>query len=438
VTAVHSDTQMVINAPFATNGVLNPSVWAFEACTGGGSVIPSNTFTTTSCALHPGFTGSQLVGTISQGEVAMYTLTPEHPHQQLRIELTSASAQMMLVARVEYPPDHDSFDHQAIGYSPAIISLPGRALQAKTLWVGVRGLPNNQQHSRYELATFLEFDFSSFNCDSRTSSSNTTLGFKCAAVGLIQLGGATVVNEEGDLRNAVLRLTSASLAPNHGAVWHQPPVHIEDGFQTTFSFRISTVGMDGFAFVIAGGDVSAALGCGGPALGFASDEEEGCTAGVARSFAIEFDTWHDARFRDVNQRGRSGSHINATSSHLMQFSHAAFFSNGDAANTADHRYQLAGTPAVPDFNDGQVHTARVVYVPGRIFLYIDDMQSFVLTAPLRLMPVGQCVVESRTERCVLDKYGNAKLGFTSSTRSEAPANHDIHSWSYCSQPNCGR
>merc|ERR1711865_720005 len=74
----------------------------------------------------------------------------------------------------------------------------------------------------------------------------------------------------------------------------------------------------------------------------------------------------------------------------------------------------------------------------RIFLYIDDMQSFVLTAPLKLLPKGQCIVESRTERCVLDEFGNAQLGFTSSTRSEYPANHDIHSWSYCSQPNCGR
>jgi len=378
-----------------------------------------------------------MVGTISQGEIAMFTLTPDHPHQQLRVELTSASAQMELVARIEYPPDHDTFDHQAAGSSPAIISLPGSALHSKTLWLGVRGLPQAGA-AQYELAIFLEFDFTSFACDAPSVAWNETLATKCAAIGLHQVGGATVVNEEGALQSAVLRLSTAALAPMHGAVWHQPPVHILDGFQTSFTFRISTVGMDGFAFVIAGGDTTDAVGCGGPALGFASDEAEGCTSGITNSFAIEFDTWHDVRFRDVNQRGQSGSHYNASSVDLRQYSHVAFFSNGDAANTADHRYQLAGTPAVPDFNDGEVHSARVVYVPGRIFLYIDDMQSFVLTAPLKLLPKGQCIVESRTERCVLDEFGNAQLGFTSSTRSEYPANHDIHSWSYCSQPNCGR
>jgi hypothetical protein len=437
VTAVHSDTEMAINAPFATNGVLAPSVWTFEACTGSSSNLPSNTYKTTSCTLYPGCCGSQMVGTISQGEIAMFTLTPDHPHQQLRVELTSASAQMELVARIEYPPDHDTFDHQAAGSSPAIISLPGSALHSKTLWLGVRGLPQAGA-AQYELAIFLEFDFTSFACDAPSVAWNETLATKCAAIGLHQVGGATVVNEEGALQSAVLRLSTAALAPMHGAVWHQPPVHILDGFQTSFTFRISTVGMDGFAFVIAGGDTTDAVGCGGPALGFASDEAEGCTSGITNSFAIEFDTWHDVRFRDVNQRGQSGSHYNASSVDLRQYSHVAFFSNGDAAHTADHRYQLAGTPAVPDFNDGEVHSARVVYVPGRIFLYIDDMQSFVLTAPLKLLPKGQCIVESRTERCVLDEFGNAQLGFTSSTRSEYPANHDIHSWSYCSQPNCGR
>jgi hypothetical protein len=437
VTAVHSDTVMAVNAPFATNGVLAPSVWTFEACTGSNSALPDNTFTTTSCTLYPGCCGSQLAAAISQGEIAMYTFTLDHPHQQLRVELMSESSQLELVARVEYPPDHDTFDHQAAGSAPAIISLPGSALHSKTLWLGVRGLPQAGA-AKYQLGIFLEFDFTSFACDAPTVGWNETLSAKCEAIGLHQVGNATVVNEEGSLHSAVLRLTTASLAPTHGAVWHQPPVHIQDGFQTSFNFRISAVGQDGFAFVISGGDTTDVLGCGGPSLGFASDDALDCTSGVTNSFAVEFDTWHDVRFRDINQRGGSGTHFNATSVDLRQFTHAAFFSNGAAANTADHRYQLAGTPAVPDFNDGQVHAARIVYVPGRIFLYIDDMQSFVLTAPLKLLPTGQCIVESRTERCVLDQYGNAQLGFTSSTRSEYPANHDIHSWSFCSQPNCGR
>lgn len=74
--------------------------------------------------------------------------------------------------------------------------------------------------------------------------------------------------------------------------------------------------------------------------------------------------------------------------------------------------------------------------PGRIFLYIDDLQSFVLTAPLRLTSAGKCGMGS-ADKCVLDTFGNAYLGFTAAA-GETGQTHDIRDWNFCDEPNCGR
>jgi len=71
-----------------------------------------------------------------------------------------------------------------------------------------------------------------------------------------------------------------------------------------------------------------------------------------------------------------------------------------------------------------------------MFLYIDDMQSFVLTAPIRLTKEGSCGVAS-TDRCVLDTFGNAYMGFTAST-GEMAQSHDVAKWLFCDEPGCGR
>ena len=77
-------------------------------------------------------------------------------------------------------------------------------------------------------------------------------------------------------------------------------------------------------------------------------------------------------------------------------------------------------------------------MPGRVFLYIDDMESFVLTAPVRLARQSDvCSADSKTDRCILDLDGNAYIGFTAATGNFGQ-NHDIHSWLFCDEPNCGR
>jgi hypothetical protein len=231
-------------------------------------------------------------------------------------------------------------------------------------------------------------------------------------------------------------------------------VHIEDGFETSFSFRINSSCLesdaldcaagDGFALVLHGGDSATAIGCGESSMGYASDHAKNCDNGIRTSFIVEFDTYHNPELHDINTRGFGTVSVNATEVEQYQYVHAAFFSQGEAASTANHATQIAGTPAIPSIADGALHQARLVYIAGgsthatgRFFLYIDDMQSFVLTAPVRLARQGQCSVASSTTKCVLDSLGNAYLGFTAASGEKAQM-HDIYDWHFCDAPNCGR
>jgi len=197
--------------------------------------------------------------------------------------------------------------------------------------------------------------------------------------------------------------------------------------------------------VLYGGAAPDQIGCGGRALGFASDAANNCTSGIPLSFAVEFDTWHNPELHDINLRGKGTSSVNATTATSYSYAHAAFFCEGAAANTVSHTGQLAGTPSIPNIADGSMHHAKLVYIPGststatgRMFLYVDDMQSFVLTAPVLLAPQSEyCDPASTTDRCILDAFGNAYLGFTASTGQVGQA-HEIYDWIFCDEPNCGR
>lgn len=137
--------------------------------------------------------------------------------------------------------------------------------------------------------------------------------------------------------------------------------------------------------------------------------------------------------------------VNATQVVRYNYAHAAFFSKGTGPNTMLHTEQLAGTPAIPRITDGNTHQVKLVYIPGatgsapgRMFLYVDDMQSFILTAPIRLARrTNYCDPASKTDRCILDAFGNAFLGFTSSTGGVGQV-HEITNWNFCDEPNCGR
>jgi hypothetical protein len=452
---ISSETSLTINAPWnSAGGGVVTSAWAFESCISGSGY--ENTFTLEFSTLEPGCCGTKVMGSVAANNYAYYKITPTHSNYDLRVVASSTSNLVDLVLRHGYAPDDQTFDFKALGEaSPWQIELPKSMLTCNntycdSLYIGVKGLPGSSADIPFDISAFLEFNYNSFVCEDASADASTG----CSAVSISQVGDAQVLSDSTDANNAMtIRLTSTE-TNSTGAVWYHEKVHLQNGFETTFDFRLSNsvddsedtnseecAAGDGFAFVIQSNSATD-IGCSGAALGFASDESQGCDSGIVNSFAIEFDTWHNPSLKDINLRGVGISQVNATASARFSYVHTAFFSE-DGPNTADHTYQLAGTPAIPTIADGELHTARVVYIPGssstipgRIFLYIDDLQSFVLTAPLRLTNAGSCGV-GVSDKCILDSFGNAYLGFTAAS-GEVGQNHDIRQWRFCDEPNCGR
>ncbi|MBN2563987.1 MAG: hypothetical protein JXQ75_23980 [Phycisphaerae bacterium] len=218
--------------------------------------------------------------------------------------------------------------------------------------------------------------------------------------GLILRGSASRLDD-------FIRLTPSAPIQN-GSVWLMDKQDVAEGFSTMFTFRITDpgdvfpdevtpdTGGDGFAFVIqnAGTDVEGGAGGG---IGY---------AGIPNSIAVEFDTWDNDesghRFvKDVNH--------NHVSVHTM----------GIEPNCEFESYSLGTTPNIPEMTDGDAHTVRIEYVPGNLYVYMDDFKTPILAVELFLDEVLE-----------LDE-GKAWVGFTAATW-DAFENHDILTWAFTS------
>lgn len=190
-----------------------------------------------------------------------------------------------------------------------------------------------------------------------------------------------------------------------GSVWRTDAQNVGLGFVSNFSFRIRDlmgVGSDGFAFVIQNEGVNSLGGTGG-ALGYATNLQFPSQIGIGNSVAIEFDLWNNANnWTDFN----SSNHISIQS-------------NGLSANLPNQAASLGSVIPTTDMSDGAIHNVRVVYTPGLMEIYLDNMVNPVLAAPITL-----------TDHMVLTS-GRAFVGFTAGTGGEAHAErHEIISWDF--------
>jgi CHRD domain-containing protein/lectin family protein len=194
-----------------------------------------------------------------------------------------------------------------------------------------------------------------------------------------------------------------------GAAWLPAKQQVQGGFEAQFQWqitRISRRGTDGFAFVIHNAPLpfpDSAVGEGRNGLGY---------QGIPNSVAIEFDTAQDLP-GDFGAGTRGDPNDN----------HISVQTRGTEPNNANTDFSLGytaqGTPAIPLFADGSVHTTKVVYKPGTLTISLDDMTKPVLTVPVDL-----------GAKLSLDN-GQAWVGFTAATGRRAHAQaHDIHSFSF--------
>lgn len=191
-----------------------------------------------------------------------------------------------------------------------------------------------------------------------------------------------------------------------GAVWHTQRVFIGGGFVTTATFTVSERsgqvdylmrrGGDGFAFVVQGfGDGS--LGNNGGGLGY---------DGLPNSLAIEFDCYANEEWQQIDSSSLSIS----------------IHTNGAGINRADEIYSIARNdrPRV-QFDDGRVHTLRVVYQYGVLSVFLDNCATPELSVAVDL------------ESTLYLQGAQAWVGFTAGTAGSYER-HTLYSWCYTSWP----
>ncbi|MCB0211917.1 MAG: hypothetical protein KDJ52_21430 [Anaerolineae bacterium] len=217
----------------------------------------------------------------------------------------------------------------------------------------------------------------------------------------------TNVNPLGDTtaQDCTLRLTPAR-SNQIGAVWSSTKKPVQNGFETVFEFQLTelggavnrtdeTTGGDGFTFIIQN-DTLSFLGENGAGLGYPP---------VANSLAIEFDTWlNDGIALGPNLKDPNGNHI-------------SIHTRGLEPNDGHEDSSIGATIDLPDISDGEIHTVKIVYIPGTIEIFMDNLATPVLTVPVDL-----------ATNLNLDN-GQAWVGFTASTGA-AWENHDILNWTF--------
>lgn len=200
----------------------------------------------------------------------------------------------------------------------------------------------------------------------------------------------------------VLRLTPAE-RDQAGAVWFERKQIVSAGFETAFQFQLTDrggigPGADGLAFVLQNSGPEA-LGGRGSAGGFALADPGvyGKGAGIPQSIAIFFDT-----FRNRETHDGSDNFI-------------AICTAGTPKNMRWPPSRLAQSRKLRvNLKDGRVHSARIVYQPPILSVYLDG--GTVLTSVIDLATV-------------IDPQGAAYIGFTAST-GNGFENHDILNWTF--------
>lgn len=184
-----------------------------------------------------------------------------------------------------------------------------------------------------------------------------------------------------------LRLTS-DMPGQTGACWYSvDKIDFSEGFETEFTFLISSdkpdaMPGDGFAFVIQSQSPEITGGTGDD-IGYKK---------IPYAVALEFDTKDD-------QEG-SRNHVNLS------------FYNPD---TKSYR-RYATVHEIPEITDGKSHFTKIIYLDGRLQVYLDSYLFPILSVKLDI-----------AEKINSPDH-TAWLGFTAST-SELSSYHDLIAWS---------
>jgi hypothetical protein len=201
-----------------------------------------------------------------------------------------------------------------------------------------------------------------------------------------------------------LRLTD-SIKFRAGAAWYREKQPVAEGFETTFTFRLTEQddgrdrGADGLAFVVQN-DHKQAIGGYGASAGFMRSDQGApgpLETGIVRRLAVFFDTFQ-------NQWDSSGNHV-------------AICGCGKVADIRWPPHCLSYSEALPvNLKDGKAHTVRITYDPPRLEVYLDDIDAPIRSGSVDLLSI-------------IGGDGTAWVGFTAATGGGFE-NHDLLSWKF--------
>ena len=176
-------------------------------------------------------------------------------------------------------------------------------------------------------------------------------------------------------------------------------------FDTTFLFKLTGQGglgngADGLAFVLQNSGPTALAGKGSAGgWGVGDSHTHHNKPGIPRAIAVFFDT-----FRNDEDHDPSDNYI-------------GIFNNGGPRDMRWPPHRLAYTRHLRvALKDGNAHTARILYRPPLLSVFLDDPSTPVLVSSVAIPLVA-------------DPAGSAWVGLTASTGS-GYENHDLLSWSF--------
>jgi len=300
----------------------------------GASYTNKKVYVEDACEIKPGCCGFKISSVVHPDRFAYYKIRPPHTNMKIRVVVKTTDDNVDLVVKKSAVPTTSSYDYKSVRESnPWALTVPqeeitcpawgGSARGTTSLppancdywYIGVRGdnrYPQKTGASEYDLYVITEFDWPNFLCSDANSGSGDS---SCKWLGISKNEDANMVTNDDS--QAVMRLTpNANQAK--GSMFYSTKVHLYDGFETSFQFKMSGFsvgcnsvlypsgfcgGGDGFAFVIQKYD-DTQIGCTGSALGYARVDASKQGNDWARHRCVSVDsTDASATACDVNDDG---------------------------------------------------------------------------------------------------------------------------------------